>query len=211
MSTDMNIRLVQEVIGVMGLMAFALSGFMEARRHMMDIGGIFAVGFVTAFGGGTVRDLLLDQRPWFWVSHDEYVWLVLAMAAIALTPTVRLLSSRASEQCIIVADALGTGLFSVLGTYSALSASVPLFPASIIGVVTGISGGVLRDVLCNRIPTVLEQDRFYAVCPFCGCWIFILCYKLALPHGAAVIAGLLVTVAFRVLALRFDLRLPGLR
>ncbi len=211
MTIEMEIALVQEFIGVIGLMAFALSGFMEARRHMMDMGGIFAVGFVTAFGGGTVRDLLLDQRPWFWVSHDEYVLLVLIMAAIALTPTMRLLSSGASEKFILVADALGTGLFSVLGTFSALSAGVPMLPASIIGVVTGISGGVLRDVLCNKIPAVLEQDRFYAVCPFLGCWTFILLHRLELPHSLAVLAGSLMTVACRVLAIRFNLHLPGLR
>ncbi len=211
MTIEMEIVLVQDFIGVIGLMAFALSGFMEARRHKMDMGGIFAVGFVTAFGGGTVRDLLLDQRPWFWVSHDEYVWLVLVMAAVALTPTMRLLSSGASEKCILIADALGTGLFSVLGTYSALTANVPLFPASIIGVVTGISGGVLRDVLCNKVPAVLEQDRFYAVCPFLGCWSFILLYKLEMSHSLAVLAGLLMTVALRLLAMRFNLHLPGLR
>lgn len=209
MAVETEIIVVQEIIGAIGLMAFALSGFMEARRHMMDVGGIFAVGFVTAFGGGTVRDLLLDNRPWFWVSHDEYVWLVLFMAGVALTPTIRLLSSAASAKCIMVADALGTGLFSVLGTYSALSMSVPLFPASIIGVATGVSGGVLRDVLCNNIPAVLERDRFYAVCPFAGCWTFIALHELDVAHSLSVLAGLLATVVLRLLAVRFNLRLPG--
>ena len=169
------------VIEVLGTIAFALSGFMEARRKDMDIVGVFTVAFITAYGGGTVRDILLDRRPLFWMAHQEYSVGVFFLA-LMITPFFRHLQSRYSEKLIIVADALGLGLSSALGTSLALEQGLAAFVCVMMGVITGIFGGVMRDVICNEIPLVFRRGHLYATCSFAGCWTYFL-----LDHFAQVL------------------------
>ena len=205
---QVNISTLLKVIEVSGIIAFACSGFIEARRRDMDLVGVFMVGFVTAFGGGTLRDLLLDQRPLFWVERQEYVLLIFVLALV-ITPFMRQLSSVRAERMILVADALGLGLFSVLGTSIAEDAKMPLFVCVMMGVISGIFGGVLRDVLCNEIPMVLRRGQLYATCAFFGCWVSLILDKIDAPEGITLGAGIAVTCVMRLLAVRFDLKLPG--
>jgi uncharacterized membrane protein YeiH len=174
----------------------------------MDMVGTFTVGFITAFGGGTLRDLLLDRRPLFWVERQDYVILIFVLA-LALTPVMRHLNSRLSEKFIVIADALGLGLFSVLGSSIAQEAHMPIFVSVMMGVITGIFGGVLRDVLCNEIPLVLRRGHLYATCSFFGCWTFLLLDRFGLPDSASLPASIAVTFVMRMLSVRFNLRLPG--
>lgn len=204
----MNLSALLEIIEVFGILAFACSGFIEAHRREMDMVGTFTVGFITAFGGGTLRDLLLDRRPLFWVERQDYVILIFVLA-LALTPVMRHLNSRLSEKVIVFADALGLGLFSVLGTSIAQEARMPIFVSVMMGVITGIFGGVLRDVLCNEIPLVLRRGHLYATCAFFGCWTFLVLDRLGLPDSITLPAGIAVTFVMRMLAVRFNLRLPG--
>ena len=203
-----NISTLLQVIEALGILAFAASGFVEARRKDMDIVGVFTVAFITAFGGGTLRDLLLDRRPLFWVEHHEYALMVFVVALIA-TPLLPHLKSSLSEKIIVVADALGLGLFSVAGVSLAQEAQMPVFVCVMMGVITGIFGGVLRDVICNEIPLVFRRGHLYATCSFAGCWSFLLLGWLGLPQPAAVGAGIVVTCLLRYLSVRFDWRLPG--
>ena len=205
---QVNISTLLKVIEVSGIIAFACSGFIEARRREMDLVGVFMVGFVTAFGGGTLRDLLLDQRPLFWVERQEYVLLIFVLALV-ITPFMRQLSSVRAERMILVADALGLGLFSVLGTSIAEDAKMPLFVCVMMGVISGIFGGVLRDVLCNEIPMVLRRGQLYATCAFFGCWVSLILDKIDAPEGITLGAGIAVTCVMRLLAVRFDLKLPA--
>jgi uncharacterized membrane protein YeiH len=196
------------VIEISAIIVFAISGLIEAVRKRMDLIGVFAVAFVTAFGGGTVRDVLLDRRPLFWVQHQEYVWLTLALTLIGPL-FIRMLRHHWVDRVLQGTDALGLGLFAVSGASLALTAETPLIIAALMGVITGVFGGVMRDVLCNEIPVVFHDHRPYALCAFAGCWVFIgLNFAgagdwLALPIGAATAAGL------RILALALDWRVPS--
>ena len=205
---QVNLTTLLKVIEVLGIVAFACSGFIEARRRDMDMVGIFTVGFITAFGGGTLRDLLLDQRPLFWVERQEYVLLIFVLALV-ITPFTRHLGSGRAEKVILIADALGLGLFSVLGTSIAEDAKMPLFVCVMMGVITGIFGGVLRDVLCNEIPLVLRRGQLYATCSFFGCWVSLILDRLDAPESIMLSAGIGVTCLMRLLAVRYDLRLPA--
>lgn len=169
-----------KVIEILAILVGAFSGFVEARSKKMDVVGVFTVAFITAFGGGTLRDILLDQRPLFWVTHQEYAILIFVLALIA-SPLIRTLRRIVSERLIVVADALGLGLFSIAGVATALTAGMPLFIAAMMGVITGIFGGVLRDIVCNEIPMVLRDGRPYAICAFAGCWVYLLLHKLDVP------------------------------
>jgi uncharacterized membrane protein YeiH len=162
-----------QTIEVFGIIAFASSGFIEARRKRMDPIGIFTVAFITAFGGGTLRDILLDRRPLFWVQHQEYTLLIFALAIVVL-PLSRRIRSSSAERAIIFADALGLGLFSAVGASVAQEAQMPIFICVMMGVITAIFGGVLRDVICNEIPLVFRRGQLYATCAFIGCWVYLL-------------------------------------
>jgi uncharacterized membrane protein YeiH len=197
-----------QAVEACGIVAFACSGFIEAQRKRMDPVGVFIVAFITAFGGGTLRDLLLDRRPLFWVEHQEYTLTVFFLALVAI-PAVRHLRSAAAERLIIVADALGLGLFSAVGSSVAQKAQMPLFVCVMMGVTTGIFGGVLRDVLCNEIPLVFRRGQLYATCSFAGCWVYLLLDLMRAPQAVALGGSILVTLMLRLLAVRFDLRLPG--
>ncbi|HEY5800094.1 MAG TPA: trimeric intracellular cation channel family protein, partial [Burkholderiaceae bacterium] len=164
--------------------------------------------FITAFGGGTLRDLLLDRRPLFWVEHQGYALLVFGLA-LAAVPFTRHLRSGPAEKSILIADALGLGLFSAVGASVAADAHMPIFVCVMMGVITGIFGGVLRDVICNEIPLVFRRGQLYATCAFVGCWVFLLADLLHAPQAVALGASVLVTTAMRLLAVRLDLKLPA--
>ena len=197
-----------QVIEACGIIAFASSGFIEARRKKMDLIGVFTVAFITAFGGGTLRDILLDRRPLFWVQHQEYTLLIFVLAVIVL-PLSHYLRSSTTERAIIFADALGLGLFSAVGASVAQEAQMPIFVCVMMGVITAIFGGVLRDVICNEIPLVFRRGQLYATCAFIGCWVYLILNLLSVHQTVALISSILVTSVMRLLAVRFDLKLPA--
>lgn len=210
MATGMQngMSLILQAIEVLGLLAFAFSGFIEARRKEMDFVGVFTLAFITAFGGGTLRDLLLDRRPLFWVEHEEYAVLVFILTLV-VSPFLRHLQSAFSEKLIVVADALGLGLFSALGASLAWHAGMPMFVSTMMGVITGIFGGILRDVFCSEIPLVFRRGQLYATCSFAGCWVFLLLDRVAVPEAVSLTVSIMTTVVLRLAAVRFNLRLPG--
>ena len=193
-------------IEILAILVGAFSGFIEARRKRMDLVGVFTVAFITAFGGGTLRDILLDKRPLFWVTHQEYAILIFVLALIA-APLIRTLRQIVSERLIVVADAIGLGLFSIAGVSEALAADMPIFIASMMGVITGIFGGVLRDIVCNEVPMVLRDGRPYAICAFAGCWLYLLQQKVGISHDFALWSSALTISTLRLLTWKFDLRM----
>ncbi len=193
-------------IEIIAILVGAFSGFIEARRKRMDLVGVFTVAFITAFGGGTLRDILLDKRPLFWVIHQEYAILIFVLALIA-SPLIRTLRQIVSERLIVVADAIGLGLFSIAGVASALDAQMPIFIASMMGVITGIFGGVLRDIVCNEVPMVFRDGKPYAICAFVGSWMYLLMKKNGIPADFSLWSSATVITGLRLLSWKFDMRL----
>ncbi|MFB0934685.1 MAG: trimeric intracellular cation channel family protein, partial [Propionivibrio sp.] len=192
-------------IEAVGVFAFALSGLVEARRRDMDLVGLFVVALVAAFGGGTLRDLLLDRTPLFWIEHDSYAIAILGLSTIfALLPV----TGRFPPVVLLIADALGLGLFSVAGAGYALEAGTSLFIAALMGTITGTFGGVIRDVLCNELPSLFQQTPLYATCAFAGCYFYFLLTHLALPGDLAVWITTFGITAFRLAAVRWNWVLP---
>ncbi len=201
-------QVVLMTIEVAGTLAFAVSGFMAAARKRMDIVGVTAVSFFAAFGGGTLRDVLLDRRPFFWVQHDEYVWAVLGLAA-AGTLWLRALRFSPSARPMLWADALGLGLFAASGAGTAVELGQSAIVCALMGVVTGVFGGVMRDMLCNEVPAIFVDHRPYAICAFAGAWAFLAASALLGPHWLASAAGIIVAAGLRLLSLWRGWRLPG--
>jgi len=190
--------------------AFALSGIMEGARKRLDAVGVCVVGFLTAFGGGTLRDLLLDLRPFFWVRHVEMLWGVMALCVLAML-FLRHRHFDLTEKAIQWPDALGLGLFTATGVHQALQLQLPGLVAVLMGLITGVFGGVLRDVVCNQIPTAFHDHRPYAVCAFAGGWVYVGLWQADAPGWLALIACVAVTAGLRGLVLWRNWQLPAWR
>jgi uncharacterized membrane protein YeiH len=195
-------------IELLATAAFALSGITEAARKRMDVVGVCVVAFLAAFGGGTLRDILLDHRPFFWVQHQSVLIGVFSLCLLAMV-FMRQRHAQLTEKAILWPDALGLGLFTASGVNQALANSMPVTVSILMGVVTGIFGGVLRDMVCNEIPATFKDHRPYALCAFAGGCCFVALHWLASPAWVSILSCVLVTVGLRALALRNAWMLPA--
>jgi uncharacterized membrane protein YeiH len=198
----------QTGIEIAAIAAFALSGAIEGARKRLDAVGVAVVACLTAFGGGTLRDVLLDRRPFFWVEHAWYIWVVFGLCAAAML-TMRARHFHPTERAMQWPDALGMGLFAASGTQIALTAGMPALVAVLMGVITAVFGGVLRDVVCNQIPTAFSDHRPYALCAFAGGWVVVGSQRLGLDAEQSLLAGALVAGASRAAAVWRDWKLPA--
>ena len=193
--------IVLRVIEIIAIMVAAFSGFAEAQRKKMDVVGLYTVAFITAFGGGTLRDILLDRRPLFWVEHQEYALLVFALSLVAL-PVMRVFKQMVSMWVIVLADAIGMGLFSVSATALSLQLGFTAFVSIMMGVITGCFGGVLRDIICNEVPMILRDGKPYAICVFVGCGLYVGLAKLQVQSDTALVISVLLILLSRMIAWR---------
>jgi uncharacterized membrane protein YeiH len=199
-----TLRLLVELAATV---AFALSGILMGARMRLDAVGVAVVGFLAAFGGGTLRDLLLDQRPFFWVRHVELLWGVLGLCVLAMV-FLRGRHMKLTERAIQWPDALGLGLFTATGVHQALLLELPALVAVLMGLITGVFGGVLRDVVCNEIPTAFKDHRPYALCAFAGGWLYVGLWEVEAAGWIALVTCVVFTAGLRGLALWRNWQLP---
>jgi uncharacterized membrane protein YeiH len=200
----------QYIVEVIATAAFALSAVIEAARRQLDAVGVCVVAGLAAFGGGTLRDVLLDRRPFFWVQNTELLWLVFLLAVVSMM-FMRARHFEPTERAMQWPDALGMGLFCASGTQLALNMEMPALVAVLMGMITAVFGGVLRDVVCNDIPRAFSDHRPYALCAFLGGWVLVFCLATDLPQWAALVSGAGAATLFRVLAIWRDWKIPSWR
>lgn len=202
-----RLTLALTIMEALAIFAYAISGFMEARIRRLDAVGTFLVAAATAFGGGTLRDILLERRPFFWVEHQFYLIAIFVMSMFA--PILLKMTSRLiSERVLLVADAVGLGLFSIAGTSIAHDAQMPWFTSVMMGVLTGVFGGVIRDVLCNEVPLILRDSRPYATCAFVGCWLYVLLDYAKFDTIYSVLISTVFILLARLVTFICNVRLP---
>lgn len=195
-----------QVIEFFAVVVSAIYGVLLASRKKMDFVGLFAVASAVAFGGGTIRDLCLDRTPLFWIENSHYTMVVFGLALVgALAPRLMLWL----EKYLALPDALGLGLFSVVGTGYALALGTPLFVAALIGVITGAFGGVIADVICNELPTIFRPAPLYATCSFAGAWVYIAGVEWDWEPSVTQALSLGTVVFFRLAAVKWNWRLPS--
>jgi len=197
-----------KTIEIIGIFAFALSGIIEARKRGMDLVGVYSVGMITAFGGGTLRDLVLGRHPLFWVEHFWYPVILLLLSLLAGFIVRQVTEHAKMLTAVLVLDAMGLGLFAASGASIADQAGCNPFISSLIGVMTGVFGGVFRDIICNEIPSVFRRTELYATCAFVGAWSYLLVERAALNPIAAVLCCIIITFMLRIWAIRYKIRLP---
>jgi len=187
-----------------GVALYAMTGVLDAGRKGMDIVGACAIGMATAAGGGTIRDLLMD-RPVFWITDQSYLLVSLGTAILAffLHRVIQL-----PPRLFLILDALGLALFTVSGTQLALAAGTPWLVAGFMGLITGVAGGVLRDILCNDIPLIFLPGQLYAIAAAAGAAAVVVMHAAEFSHQLAATIGFLVAAGLRLAAITFKLRGP---
>ena len=206
----MDLHLLLVVVEVVGTLAFFAAGLITASRKRLDAVGSFAVAGVSAFGGGTLRDLLLDRRPFFWVENAHWLWWMMGLTLLAM----RLLRSRhveSTQRLIQWPDTLGLGLFAAIGTQIALQAGMPGIIAALMGTMTAVCGGVVRDSACAEVPAAFNDHQPYAVCAFAGGWAVVGAEAMGWQPEAGLAAGVALACGLRVLALWRGVRLSPWR
>jgi uncharacterized membrane protein YeiH len=192
------------ILQLLGVAVFAASGAIAAGRKKMDLLGVAVIATVTAVGGGTIRDVVLD-RPVFWIRFPEYIVVCLA-AAMAIVIYTRF--KRPPENTLGVADALGLGLFTIGGAQIARQQHVSILVIVIMGTITGVAGGMIRDILSAEIPAVLRQGELYASAAIVGVLIYLGFDAIGMREPVAAIFGMLAVVVIRLLSVFWNIELP---
>jgi len=192
------------LLDLAGVAVFAASGVLAARGRDLDLLGIVVVSAITAVGGGTLRDLLLDRHPIFWITD---VWYLIVITAAALLTVAYVRVRPPPGATFLVADALGLALFALSGAQVAQAAGCPPLIVVVMGTMTGVTGGVLRDVLTAQVPLILRRE-IYATAAIAGVTAYLVLQVLGLAHAPAFGIGMGVVVALRLLAIRWGLHLP---
>ena len=192
------------VIYLVAITAEAMSGALAAGRRNMDIFGVSVIAFVTALGGGTIRDMVLGHYPIGWTQHPEYVYLVIS-AGLLTTVVARYL--HRIKRVFLLLDAMGLIAFSLIGCNVALELGYPPLVVVMSGMLTGISGGILRDVLCNQVPVVFRRE-LYASVSLAVCLLFLGLRALEVNPNLSTAVCFAGGLAFRLAAIRFHWRLP---
>jgi uncharacterized membrane protein YeiH len=197
-----------QLMDYLGVAVFAVSGVLAAGRKHLDWFGVLVIATVTAIGGGTLRDLLMDRNPVFWMADTGYLWTILAATLLTL------LLVRFREiplRALLAADALGLALFAISGARIAEAAGSGGIIAVILGTMTGVAGGGFRDILLAEIPLLLRNREIYATAAIAGIVLYLLLQDGGFERATAAYAGMAAIVLIRFAAIFMDLRVPALK
>ncbi|WP_346694131.1 trimeric intracellular cation channel family protein [uncultured Alistipes sp.] len=194
------------ILEMLGTLAFAISGIRLASAKRFDWFGAYVVGFTTAIGGGTLRDVMLSMTP-FWMLDSIY--LVVTAVALGIVIVLGRYLIRLNNTFFIF-DAIGLGLFTVVGIEKTLAAGFPLWVAVIMGTLTGAAGGVLRDILINEEPLIFRKEIYALACVFGGV-VFWACEQVGITGAVLQITTAAAVIALRIVAVHYGLKLPTLK
>jgi uncharacterized membrane protein YeiH len=196
-----------ETLTLAAIAVCAITGALAAHRQRMDAIGVLALAVATALGGGTLRDLLLNNHPLIWIKNPNLLAVALGAGALTLF-TAKFFTSV--EKALKIADAVGLALFTVLSTDMALSLGYSPLIAIVMGIIGGVAGGVLRDVLSNQIPFLFMPGEFYATASLAGALTTWILKTQNAPHHTTLIAGALLCLAARLGSIWYKWKLPEL-
>ena len=191
-------------IDILGTIAFAISGVLVAMDKKLDVFGVFIIAFVTAVGGGTLRDLLIGNTPVVWMRDVVYVFTILGTVILAIIFRNQLKYLRTS---LFLFDTIGIGLYTMVGIEKGLNAGMIPIMCIALGTMTASFGGVIRDILCNEIPVIFRKEIYATACILGGAGYFLL-RKLPYDDEYAYLASILIVIGIRIVAVRFKIALP---
>mgnify|MGYP000244640432 CR=1 FL=1 len=192
------------LIDLLGTVAFAISGVMVAMNKRLDPFGIFIIGFVTALGGGTIRDVLLGISPVTWLINTTYMFVVIGTVILAIIFRSKLKYFNLS---LFLFDTIGIGLYTVVGVEKGVAAGLHPIMCIALGTISACFGGVLRDILCNEIPVIFRKEIYATACILGGISYFILTL-FDIKSNIVFAIPIIVVIVVRLLAVKYKLELP---
>lgn len=196
---------VIRLMDILGTAAFAISGVFAAMAKKLDLFGILIIAFVTAVGGGTLRDIMMGDTPVNWMRTMDYVVVVVASAALAVLFKGRMQNLKMT---LLVFDSIGLGFFTILGLQKGLAFGLHPGICVALGTITGCFGGIIRDISLNNIPLIFEKEIYATACIIGGS-TYMLLFRTSLNVSITEAVSVLLVVVLRLLAVRFDWRLPS--
>lgn len=191
-------------IDILGTFSFAVSGAFAAMEKKLDPLGVIIISFVTAIGGGTLRDLLLGDLPVAWLTNNTTAWVIAisAIAALFFGTTLKKL-----DKLLFLFDAVGLGLFTMIGIGKGIQHGLSTGICIALGTITACFGGVLRDVLLNKVPLIFQKEIYASAC-IAGGLLFFLLHQPGMSENFDYIAGIITVFTVRFMAVRFKWSLP---
>ena len=197
----------QYALELLGTFFFAISGALAIQDHHNDLFGAGFMGFVTAIGGGTMRDIMLGSYPLVWIGDVYFLYAIFAGVIVAYFFYKSLIVHK---RTFMVFDTLGISFFTILGVEKALSLGVSPEIAAIMGMFTAIMGGVIRDVLTNETP-VLFRKEIYATACLAGAVLYLILYRVGVVRDINLCVSIVLIVVIRIIAVKYKLALPSFR
>lgn len=194
---------IQDLIGTI---VFAISGAIAARQHKMDIFGMLVLAFVTGVGGGTLRDVMIGSTPVFWMKQPIYV-LMISVAVVIVAILKNQIDRDYWKKGLLIFDAIGLGVFTVIGVQKGLDFGLHPLICVALGGVTGCFGGLIRDILRNEVPIILQKE-VYVTASLVGGIIFILFRDAGFESNWIDVATVTTVIAIRMLTIKFNMHLP---
>ncbi len=195
-----------QIIDVLGTISFAISGVLISLHKRMDVFGVLIIAFVTAVGGGTLRDVLVGLTPVAWMSQMIYVYVIVGSTIFAIIFRKRLNYLRTS---LFLFDTIGIGLYTVVGIEKGLGIGLHPIICIALGTMTACFGGVIRDILCNEIPVIFRKEIYATACILGGIAYFIL-RKLPIENNMVFVIAAIVVITSRIIAVKYRISLPSL-
>ncbi len=195
-----------QTLDILGTVAFAISGVLVAMDKRLDLFGVLIIAFVTAIGGGTLRDLLIGNTPVAWMRDATYMVTIVITVIIAIIFSSRLKYLRKS---LFLFDTIGIGLFTMIGIEKGLEIGLLPIMCIALGTMTASFGGVIRDILCNEIPVIFRKEIYATACIVGGLSYFLLDTS-GIPEKYSYVAAVFVVILIRLLAVRFGISLPNI-
>lgn len=193
------------LLDILGTAAFAVSGTLVAIKKELDSFGVLIIAFVTAIGGGTLRDILIGNTPVSWMLNISYVHTIIIATVFAII--IRKKISYLSKSLFLF-DTIGLGVFTIIGTELGIQKELNPFICIALGTITATFGGVIRDILCNEIPIIFRKEIYASACILGGI-VFLILYKFQAPTTINYIITIAIVIIIRLVAVKYKLSLPS--
>ncbi len=198
---------IYQFLDFLGTFVFAISGVRLAAEKKMDIFGAIIIGFASAIGGGTIRDLLLGATPVAWIQNSGYLYLIVSAVVIGILFDRYIFELK---NMLLIFDSIGLGVFTLAGMQKAINYGIDTEYAVILGVTTATAGGIIRDILANEVPLILQKEIYATAC-FAGAFIYLLLEYFNINYHYNSLITIIFIVVLRTIAVKFNIAFPSLR
>lgn len=192
------------ILDLLGTIAFAISGALAAMNRRLDLFGIFIIAFVTAIGGGTLRDILIGETPVMWMENTSYIYFIGAVTILTILFRNKIYHLKKS---LFLFDTIGLGVFTITGVETGIRHDLDPIVCIALGAMTGTFGGVLRDILCNEIPVIFRRE-IYATASITGGLAFVVLYSMGMPLDFIYVITSLAIILIRLIVVKYEIALP---